>query len=45
MVLQVQPAGKKAMDAWAFQLGARLDETDSFAPNQTSPQDSKQEEQ
>ncbi|MBW6513973.1 MAG: methionyl-tRNA formyltransferase [Candidatus Syntrophosphaera sp.] len=45
LVLQVQPAGKKAMDAWAFQLGARLDEADGFSPDkQTSPQNIKQEE-
>jgi len=31
LLRQVKPAGKKAMDAWAFQLGARLSTKDSFS--------------
>ncbi len=37
LLTRVQASGKKAMDAWVWQLGARLQTGDSFAPNPISP--------
>lgn len=36
LLTRVQPAGKKSMDAWAWQLGARLEPGDSFGQPQFS---------
>lgn len=36
LLTRVQAAGKKVMDAWAWQLGARLASGDSFSQPQTS---------
>jgi hypothetical protein len=33
----VQPAGKRAMDAWAYQLGARLNPGERFAGEPPKP--------
>lgn len=44
LIRQVKPAGKKAMDAWAFQLGARLSQTDGFSSATRIIQENYQEE-
>ncbi|MGC9362818.1 MAG: methionyl-tRNA formyltransferase, partial [Candidatus Syntrophosphaera sp.] len=44
LIKQVKPAGKKAMDAWAFQIGARLTENDSFSSAQDISPNKSQEE-
>ena len=37
LILKVQPAGKRAMDAWAYQLGARLKPGERFAGEPPKP--------
>jgi len=37
LILKVQPAGKRAMDAWAYQLGARLNPGERFAGEPPKP--------
>lgn len=44
LIKQVKPAGKKSMDAWAFQIGARLTENDSFSSAQDISPNKSQEE-
>ncbi len=36
LLRQLKPAGKKQMDAWVWQLGARLKDGDGFDPPQTT---------